>query len=239
MNYRIVSNLFEFWKEIGIANDFFHKNNGIQYTMPDINSWPSKVFISNLFETDLTNIHRRIVLGELPGSLNALNDPQAEDTIISAGFQKQSELKSMALNLSKWSKPEMDFTSIKLVNSEELAINFANIATQSFGYRVLESTIINLIRNARIKLFIGKYNEEYASCGMIFLDRNGESGIHMIGTLSRHRGHGLGKIMTQKLIHEAYKNKSKYVLLVASKLGEPIYSKIGFKTYGRLINYSV
>ena len=78
-----------------------------------------------------------------------------------------------------------------------------------------------------------------ASCGIVFVDNNKVSGIHMIGTIREYRGLGLGKAMTNKLIFEAYENKSCEVVLVASKAGERIYSKMGFIAYGALKSYSV
>ncbi len=74
----------------------------------------------------------------------------------------------------------------------------------------------------------------FVSCGIVFLDNNNVSGIHMIGTIQEYRGLGLGKAMTTKLMFEAYENKSSEVVLVASKAGEKIYAKLGFITQGNL-----
>ena len=74
---------------------------------------------------------------------------------------------------------------------------------------------------------------------MLYLDKNGVSGIHMIGTLPEYRSHGLGKMMTKKLLNEAYVNRSEKVVLVASKAGERIYSKIGFIADETLKSYTV
>ena len=61
----------------------------------------------------------------------------------------------------------------------------------------------------------------------------------MIGTIPECRGIGLGKIMTTKLILEAFKNQCNTVVLVASESGERIYSKMGFIAEGTLSSYSV
>ena len=74
---------------------------------------------------------------------------------------------------------------------------------------------------------------------MVLLDKNGISGLHMIGTISKYRGLGLGKIMTNKLLFESFQNKSEQVVLVASESGERIYSKLGFLTQGNLKSYSI
>jgi ribosomal protein S18 acetylase RimI-like enzyme len=92
---------------------------------------------------------------------------------------------------------------------------------------------------SKIRLYLGKHIGSLASCGIVFLDKNNVSGIHMIGTIPECRGLGLGKAMTNKLIFEAYENKSSEVVLVASKAGERIYEKLGFIAYGTLKSYSV
>lgn len=77
------------------------------------------------------------------------------------------------------------------------------------------------------------------SCDIVFLDNNNVSGIHMIGTIQDYRGLGLGKAMTTKLMFETYENKSSEAVLVASKAGERIYSKMEFIADGTLKSYSV
>jgi ribosomal protein S18 acetylase RimI-like enzyme len=74
---------------------------------------------------------------------------------------------------------------------------------------------------------------------MVYLDKNGVSGIHMIGTKAVFSGLGFGKKMTQLLVNQAIKNQSKKVYLVASEAGERIYSKMGFETYGVLESYAL
>ncbi len=51
----------------------------------------------------------------------------------------------MYLNLQEVDKPENDFNSIEIVDNNKKAIEFARIASNSFGYEVLSSTIIPLI----------------------------------------------------------------------------------------------
>lgn len=61
----------------------------------------------------------------------------------------------------------------------------------------------------------------------------------MIGTLPKSRGKEIGKKMTEHLLMEAKENKSKLCVLHASKVGEPIYTKIGFQKYGEIETYRI
>ena len=146
----------------------------------------------------------------------------------------------MFLNLSREHKPKDNFSTIQQVDTELKAIEFAKFASRSFGYKIHPKTIISLLNSdSIIRLYLGSYKEALANCGIIFFDRNTVSGIHMIGTFPEHRGLGLGKIMTRKLIFEAFENRSEIVVLVASESGEKIYSKMGFIADGTLRSYSV
>ncbi|MBW2936758.1 GNAT family N-acetyltransferase [Aureisphaera sp. CAU 1614] len=239
MNAKIINNLFEFWEQIGTSAHCFKKEIGFKLTMPENNSWPSKIFSLNPLTIDLKDLRNRIQNSELPNAIGVVEEENTNQILVKHHFKKTSIVKAMSLNISQLEKPTINFDNIKQIETDEEACHFAEIATKSFGYVVSPKIIKAIIKESNIKMFLGKLENEYASCGMIYLDKNGESGIHMIGTLDNFRGFGLGKTMTQKLISEAFKNNSDYVFLVASKLGEPIYTKLGFQTFGALATYTV
>lgn len=239
MNANIINNLFEFWEQIGISAHCFAEELNFKFTMLEDNSWPSKIFSVNPQAINLKDLQNRIHTNELPNAIGVIEEKNTDQLFVKHCFKKTSSVKAMALNISQLEEPTNNFDNIKYIETEEEAYHFAEIATKSFGYEVSPNIIKSILKNSKIKMFLGKHNNEYASCGMVFLDKHGQSGIHMIGTLDLFRGHGLGKAMTQKLISEAFLNNSDYIFLVASKLGEPIYTKLGFKSYGTLTTYSI
>ncbi|PCJ67448.1 MAG: hypothetical protein COA58_03775 [Bacteroidetes bacterium] len=206
---------------------------------PNNNSWPSKVFELEVLQGDFEELYSKIENKTLPHSISILENEELESKLLEHKFTLRSIVKGMYLDLKESDKPDNSFTSIEKVDDHIKATSFARIATESFGYEVLTSTIIPLINSSELKLFIGMHKNNYVSCGMVLLDKNGISGLHMIGTISEYRGLGLGKIMTNKLLFEAYENGSKQVVLVASESGERIYSKLGFITQGNLKSYSI
>lgn len=239
MKHKIINNLFELWNHIGYSNQFLHNEEHYSYVMPQHNSWPSKTFEVRKAEINLKELYSKIEHENIPNSISILENEELETQLVDHKFILKSTVKGMYLNLQEKDKPNSSFTSIDKVDDKPKAIKFANIATKAFGYEVLSSTIISLINSAQLKLFIGQHNSDYVSCGMLFLDENVISGLHMIGTIPTYRGLGLGKIMTNKLLFEAYENGSKQVVLVASESGERIYTKLGFTTHGNLKSYSI
>lgn len=239
MNKKIIEHLFAFWKQIGHNGGFFNKGKGFESTCPSEKSWPSKIFNLNLEDLNLKDLGQKIYSKELPNSVVVYEQESFRKTMSSNGYNLTSTLKAMALttnNILYGSIKESDFLQ---VSSDYDAGLFAQVATESFGYSVETSTILPLYKDPAFKLFLGKYRGSFSSCGMVYLDKYGVSGIHMIGTKSDFRGLGLGKKMTHFLVNEAIKNKSKKVYLVASEAGERIYSKMGFETYGVLESYAL
>ncbi|MBQ4915846.1 GNAT family N-acetyltransferase [Maribacter sp. MMG018] len=239
MNKKIIEHLFEFWNEIGLNGGFLITGTGFNSTVPSENAWPSKIFNVNPEVITIKDLQQNIRSKKLPNSLAIYEKESFEKRLTSYGFNLTSTLKAMALTTNKNFYDNVRESDFIMVSSESEAEHFAQVASMSFEYPVKASTIIPLYKTPSLKLFIGKYQDSFVSCGMVYLDKNGVSGIHMIGTKADYRGLGLGKKMTQLLVHEALKNQSKKIYLVASKAGERIYTKMGFKTYGVLKSYAL
>jgi ribosomal protein S18 acetylase RimI-like enzyme len=239
MKNKIINNLFELWKHIGTKGQFLHNTKQFSYVKPGGYSWPSKIFELKETGVNFKELYQQIENRSIPNSISILENETLENHLIEHNFVLRSTVKGMYLDLQKKGDPNNNFTSIENVNNAEKAIEFSKIASLSFGYEILSSTIISLLNSSQLKLFIGKHDNHYSSCGMVLLDKNGISGLHMIGTIPGYRGLGLGKIMTNKLLFESFKNKSKQAVLVASESGERIYAKLGFKALGNLKSYSI
>lgn len=239
MKHKIIDNLFELWNLFGSSGQFLYNKEHYSSVIPENNSWPSKVFELREALIDFKELYSKIESENIPNSISILENVELETQLLEHKFILKSTVKGMYLNLEEKDKPNNIFTSIEKVDDKPKAIEFAKIASKSFGNEVLSSTIISLINSSQLKLFIGKSNNQYVSCGMVLLDKNEIVGLHMIGTIPEFRGLGFGKTITNKLLFEAYKSGSKQVVLVASESGERIYSKLGFITQGNLKSYSI
>lgn len=240
MNNYIINNLFEFWEYIGLQGGGGKNEDTYKYIYSSNMSWPSKVFGIDSKRLDFEQLHLKMENGILPNSLGIIEDKLTDNLLLSHNFKKGYVVKGMFLNLSSVDKPKDNFPTIQQVNTESEAVEFAKVASASFGYKIHPKTIIPLIGSeSKIRLYLGRHKGSFVSCGIIFLDENKVSGIHMIGTIPEYRELGLGKIMTTKLLFEAFKNQCNTVVLVASESGERIYSKMGFIAEGALSSYSV
>lgn len=239
MNKQIIEHLFEFWEQIGKHGGFLRNEDGFSATYPLNNSWPSKTFGLDPNNLNIHKLQDSIRTKAAPNSIAIYEDITIKNILESHQFISCSTIKAMALDTTGVFFDELDDTEFKIVNTKDEAEVFAQVASESFGYLVEASTIIPLIDKPSFKIILGKHDEGVPTCGMVYIDKNGIAGIHMIGTKTGYRGMGLGKKMTQFLINQSVEAQTSKVFLVASAAGERIYTKMGFTTHGALESYSL
>jgi ribosomal protein S18 acetylase RimI-like enzyme len=67
---------------------------------------------------------------------------------------------------------------------------------------------------------------------------SGESaGVYWVGTAARARRAGLGELCTRLATNAGFASGASVVTLQASPFGEPIYARLGYKTYDRLLRF--
>ena len=147
---------------------------------------------------------------------------------------------NMSLDLNNYKNEITNNDNIHQIESKSDAFDFANIASESFGYKVDGTIVYNLCKDSfHSRLFIYKEKIKVLAVELFFFDKNNVAGFHLIGTIPKGCGKGIGKSITEKLIGEALINNSKYCVLNASKMGEQIYMELGFTAFGTLENYTI
>lgn len=84
-----------------------------------------------------------------------------------------------------------------------------------------------------VKLF---FNDQPAAIGCTIVHHHVAWLAHII-VLPELRGHGLGTIITQKLIDQAKEHHCTTIQLIATELGAPVYKKLGFVTETEYVFY--
>lgn len=230
-----IQHQFEFWTHIGQVGGYLYNNYGYTVLSPKNTTWPSKIF--GIQKNHIAQLQLEIESHHLPRSLALSENEMLETLLHKQGFTRTSSVEAMTMEV----KNQTHYTSLPEIEkiTDNIGIKaFVKIASEAFDYTIYESTIAPLVRSTNVQLFLGNYQNDYVSCGIVFKDSNGDSGLHMIGAKKEYRGLGLGKKMTQHLLHIAISNSSERIHLVASKLGAPIYYKLGFQNRGYLKSYT-
>ncbi|PXY02407.1 hypothetical protein DF185_07090 [Marinifilum breve] len=237
MNEQIINNLYELWEQIGImTNKIFKAEDYTSISMGD-SDWPNRIFN---FKSDSETVTKILHLSKEDKAPEIITIRKPNELSGNPNLEFVMVQKNMALDLNLVSKDISSNSNIKQVRTEKDSVNFAETASKSFGYKIDSQVIYKIVKNSEnIRLFIFQENNESLGCGIVFFDSNNNAGLHMIGTLPKGRGKGIGKKMTEYLLIEAKENKSKFCVLHASKMGEPIYTKLGFQKYGEIETYRI
>jgi ribosomal protein S18 acetylase RimI-like enzyme len=237
MNKEILNNLYEFWSYVGKKTRRLVENNHYKSVSVIDSDWPNRVFSISDGKNILSEIID-LIRGKLLPNIIAVPKPNSlENRSYSKLFLTQ---RNMALSLKTEGMSLKDDVNIKQVRTKEDAFNFAKTASDAFEYKV-DGNIIYLLSedSSKVRLYNYLQNNEYLGCGIIFIDSNNNAGLHMIGTISNGRGKGIGTKMTKKLLLDARANKSEFCVLHASMMGENIYKKLGFNSFGKLETYLI
>ena len=237
MNNQIINNLYEFWKEIGRLTNKQTETEYYSAVSMDNSDWPNRIF-------DLKNNNDIIIeilkLSQEEKLPEIITITKPNDLRSKPDFEFVFRQKNMALDLKSITNELSVNPNIKRVETEKDSIDFAKTASDSFGYRVDFNVVYKIVNDSEsIRLFIHQEKSECLGCGIVFFDSNNNAGLHMIGTLPKGRGKGIGKSMTERLLIEAKENNMNFCVLHASLMGESIYRKLGFEPYKEIETYKI
>ena len=84
--------------------------------------------------------------------------------------------------------------------------------------------------------FVAYRGEEPVSTAMTLLSGEG-AGVYWVGTATSAQRMGLGELCTRLATNAGFASGARVVTLQASPFGEPIYQRIGYRSYDRLLRY--
>ena len=96
-------------------------------------------------------------------------------------------------------------------------------------FRFLDNQYV-LHTSKNTSVFVGYHNGEPVSSSAVFYSQ-GVAGLYWIVTKKHARRKGYGTAMTYAPMYEAKNRGYDIVILHASEMGAPVYTKIGFKEY--------
>lgn len=237
MNEQIMDNLYQLWEQIGRLTNKLSKTENYSAVSLNDSDWPNRVFnLKNQTEA-LEEVIQLSQEGKLPDILTV---KKSNDLRRNPNLEFSFGQKNMALDLKSYTNELVANPSIKRVKTKQDYIDFAKTASESFGSRVDSKVIYQMLNEPEtIRLFIYQEEGECLGCGIVFFDSNHNAGLHMIGTLAKGRGKGIGKSMTERLLIEAKENHMNHCVLHASLMGESIYRKLGFESYEEIETYKI
>ena len=83
------------------------------------------------------------------------------------------------------------------------------------------------------RYFAAEHEGRMVATSLVYM-HDGFAGIYGVTTLPEHRGKGLGAHLTAEALRAGWDRGSTTGLLQASEMGAPVYTRIGFRTLGRM-----
>jgi ribosomal protein S18 acetylase RimI-like enzyme len=150
-----------------------------------------------------------------------------------------SEAPGMALDEPvKGSKPPSE-ASLNWVEDKRGVKDFKNVVAEAFqdlglSRGITESYFVEFERvlNPYTVMVVAYLKGKPAGAAMAMLS-HGIGGVYWVGTTKKARGMGLGEYCTREVSNAAFDLGARKVVLQASKFGEPVYRKIGYREITR------
>ncbi len=235
INQLIFQNLKDFYFSFKNGNETtYFENDFIQ----SINSsWPNFSFVNDENKNLLKAL--KSVKKELIVSKNWIFDEEYvknnKKTIKNEKFFPLKSWEGMFLNLTKKKivKPIEDY-KVELVTADEIA-DFNKIVNSSiFHKNVISDQLSQQLNKENFYFYVGKFKDKIVSTCLIH--NNGvTSGLYFIATKEILRGKGFAKNIVQYALNHQMNLGNHLFVLHATKMGNKIYSSIGFKAFRKLI----
>jgi GNAT superfamily N-acetyltransferase len=167
------------------------------------------------------------------------------DYLVRKGFVPDWEIPCMAIDLGKVRRKPLP-EGLRILRVEDLkslrtCINTLDIALASPEYPDREPLWDDAYMSFGIGLtknwFLGLLNDKPVATSFLFLHQ-GVAGIYFVVTMQKARGRGIGTAMTREALLLAKKLRYDFAVIQASKMGLPVYERMGFKEYCKIRKYN-
>jgi len=161
------------------------------------------------------------------------------------GFTNRGQGVGMAIDLKAINEDVPPPAGLKIieVKDNKTLKTWAHITSVGFGIpphaepAVLEWFKTDLEYKQPIKLYLALLDGKPVATSNYYLGE-GVCGIYFVATIPEARNRGVGFAVTQRPLQEARKLGYRVGILQASKMGEPVYRRLGFKEVCKTGSYS-
>jgi len=158
-------------------------------------------------------------------------DPSIEN-LESTGWRRKPEpIPGMTLAMPASPGKPPTGLAIQEVGTHEQLVGFREAAFRGFGYPVSAARIFlneRMLALPQVRLYAGLVDGAVVSTSML-IATGVVAGIYWVATLEQQRGRGYGEALTWAAIAGGREFGCRIASLQASKLGQPVYARMGFE----------
>jgi GNAT superfamily N-acetyltransferase len=157
-------------------------------------------------------------------------DDQAIDALREAGHALDADPAAMTLDLAELPEPpEIDHRT-----GDDLIPVIAEINDRAYNHD--DAPFARMFAEhpkGRTRNYVADLDGEPAAC-LLILPVDGDASVYWVATLPEARGRGLASRLMHRALWDAREEGCDLSTLQATKLGEPIYARLGYKSHGAL-----
>lgn len=164
--------------------------------------------------------------------------------LAAAGYERSGEIPVMVLDPIPPELPKppasVGHLDISPVESEEELETYQGVAIEGFGLPREAGPLFltkAFYRLPNVRLYLGRLEGEPV-CTSALIATGPVAGIFWVATLESHRGRGLGAAVTMSAVLGGAEYACRFASLQASKLGRPVYERLGFETPAHYVEFA-
>lgn len=165
--------------------------------------------------------------------------------LIAHGFTTHGDGAGMAIDLLAMNEDVPEPAGLKIIEVKDRKTLKTWCHITSIGFSIPEVAEPGLVDwfktdiqlKQPLKFYLGLLQGKPVATSMYFL-AEGVAGIYFVATVPEARNRGIGFAITRRPLQEAGKKGYRVGILQASKMGEPVYRRMGFKEYCKIGSYT-
>ncbi|MCH8814539.1 MAG: GNAT family N-acetyltransferase [Chloroflexi bacterium] len=157
-------------------------------------------------------------------------DPTAEEVAEILGIRYSDTIPGMALSPLTPPDETLPGLEIRTVADQATLNDHMTISAESFSIdpdQLAIVTPLKLTRQPGWFIYVGYIDHEPVTSSSLLVSGD-TAGVYWVGTIATHRRRGLGEAMTWHALREGAKRGASVGVLQASRVGKPIYERMGF-----------
>jgi ribosomal protein S18 acetylase RimI-like enzyme len=168
-------------------------------------------------------------------------DASLQAAAAEAGLSRVSDSPGMALSAPTPEQPLAPGARLGFVEDAAGARDFAGVAARSYATLGMPAEVSARLFAAPERMLRPHLITSLAHCdgepvaAAIAILSHGIAGIYWVGTVESHRRRGLGEACTRAAGNAAFARGAAAVVLQASRQGEPIYRRMGYREITRYV----
>ncbi len=159
-------------------------------------------------------------------------DRRAAELLEAAGHALDGEPAAMAADLSQVERPAADALEDWTAEGDPAEVGPLNDRAYTFGTDSFTRAFGSLPAE-ELRVYLARLDGRPAGC-LIILDHDRNADVEWVAVVPEARGHGISAKLLGHALADAAERGLETSTLVATKLGRPVYERLGYRQFGTL-----